>query len=103
MTGKALLLALAACGSHPKTPMQPRQWQVFDGTTLVLDVSSEPGEIHSVAELPPDTKPMQCGFMSATSHDATHEGQLNQFLRESHTVDEFLQKVQSSGLVVKPQ
>ncbi|MFT3691947.1 MAG: hypothetical protein QM831_02315 [Kofleriaceae bacterium] len=99
---KALLLALAACGATPKASTMQRQWQVFDGSTLILDVSSQPGEIHSVAELPPDTKPMQSGFMSATSHDATHEGQLNGFLRESHSVDEFLSKVQTAGLTVKP-
>ena len=95
-----LLAALFACSS-PHEPMQPNHWQVFDGPTLVLDVSSQPGPIISVAALPPGTPPLTSAYMSATSHDAGHEDAFHTALVESHTVDEFLAKLRALGLTVK--
>ena len=101
---KWLVLAIAvvlACSS-PRKPMQPSHWQVFDGPTLVLEVSSQPGAIVSVAPLPPGTPPLTSEFMSATSHDAGHEDAFHTALVASHTVDEFLAKLRALGLVVRP-
>jgi hypothetical protein len=96
-----VLAAFLACSS-PHEPMQPNHWQVFDGPTLVLDVSSQPGPILSVAALPPGTPPLTSAYMSATSHDAGHEDALHTALVASHSVDEFLAKLRATGLVVKP-
>ena len=93
--------ALVACSS-PQKPMQPTHWQVFDGPTLVLDVSAQPGPILSVAPLPPGSPPLTSSFMSATSHDASHEDAFHTALVASHSVDEFLAQLRAQGLVVKP-
>ncbi len=82
--------------------MAEQHWQVFDGDDLVLDVSSQPGPIVSVARLPPGTPPLTSAFMSATSHDAGHENQFNQILTASHSVSEFLAGARTAGLTVKP-
>jgi hypothetical protein len=99
---KWLVLAAVLACSSPTKPMQPSHWQVFDGATLVLDVSSQPGPILSVAPLPPDAPPLTSAFMSATSHDAAHEDAFHTALVASHSVDEFLAKLRAQGLVVKP-
>ncbi len=76
------------------------RFQIFDGAAHVLDVSSEPGVIRSKATLPPGDQPRST-FMSATSHDASHEDQFHRMLVASHSVDEFLALVRAAGLTVK--
>lgn len=88
---KSLLLLLMGCMHH---------WNVYDGDTLVLDVSSKPGAIRSTAALPPGATPATSAFMSATSHDAGHENDFHAWLVESHSVDEFLAHARSAGLRV---
>lgn len=86
-----LLLLLASCMHH---------WNVYDGQTLVLDVSSKPGAIRSTATLPPGATPATSAFMSATSHDAGRENDFYTWLTASHSVDEFLAHARSAGLRV---
>ena len=93
--------ALVAC-STPHKPKQPTHKHVFDGPTLVLDVSAQPGPILSVAPQPPNTPPQTSTFMSATSHDAGHEDAFHTALVAAHAVDEFLAQLRAQGLVVKP-
>ena len=42
-------------------------WQLFDGETLVLDVSDAPGPILSTAMLPPGMAPVSHPFLSVRS------------------------------------
>jgi len=80
--------------------MTERHWKVFDGTTLVLEVSSTPGPILSTAPLPPGTPPRTSPFMSATAKDAMHEDKLHTILEDSHDLDGFLAKLEAAGLTV---
>jgi len=113
----AFVLAVAACGTPPHEPAatttahatgssQPmpaeRHWQVYDGDTLILEVSDRPGPILSTAPLPPGQAPMQCAFMSATSRDAFHENQLHQILEASKDLPSFLNGLVAAGFKVKP-
>jgi len=99
-----VLALLCACG-HPRQPMTPtsndHHWNIYDGETLVLEVSSRPGPILSTATLPPGASPQTSAFMSATSRDAGHENQLHEILVASHGLDEFLGKLRAAGLDVR--
>jgi hypothetical protein len=50
-----------------------QRWKVFDGPTLILEVSSVPGPIISTAAPPPGLKPVTHPFLSATARSAQHE------------------------------
>ncbi|HEY4056128.1 MAG TPA: hypothetical protein VGM39_05940 [Kofleriaceae bacterium] len=80
--------------------MLDRNWEVYDGDTLVVSVSSKPGAILSTGPLAAGQSARQCAFMSARAHSAEHEHQLNQFLEASGSVDEFLAQLRSAGLTV---
>lgn len=79
----------------------PHHWNVYDGDTLILDVSDQPGPIISTAILPPGQAPATNPFLSATSHDAFHENQLHDILQASHDVPSFLGGLRSAGFTVK--
>ncbi len=82
-------------------PPTEHHWQVYDGDTLVLDVSSRPGAIRSTAHPPPGTPPVTSTFLSATARDASHENQLRDILVASHDLDGFLANLRAAGLTVK--
>ncbi len=73
------------------------KFQIFDGETHVLDVSSDPGAIRSTASSPGSTSST---FMSATSHDASHEDGFHRMLVASHSFEEFLALVRAAGLTL---
>ncbi|CAN5864898.1 hypothetical protein BH11MYX2_BH11MYX2_25820 [soil metagenome] len=80
--------------------MSNRRWDIYDGETLVLTVSSAPGAIVSTGSLAPGQTPRQCAFMSATSHSADHENRFHQALEASGTVDAFVGTLREGGLTV---
>lgn len=99
-----LAISLLGCTHTTTTPMTTsHHWNLYDGDYLVLDVSSTPGAIRSVASLPPGTPPATSAFMSATSHDAGHEDAFRAWLDDAHTVDEFLAKARAAGLRIVEQ
>jgi hypothetical protein len=98
-----VLVTVAACSS-PKAPAPAagNRWKVYDGPTLILEVSDTPGPITSTAMPPPGGKPMIHPYLSASALSAAHEGQLGDFLEDSTSCADFLARLRTAGFRVEP-
>lgn len=78
-----------------------QRWEVFDGATLILEVSDVPGPILSTAMPPPGVKPVTHPFLSAAARSAIHEHRLREVLLASKDVEDFLERLRAAGFTVK--
>jgi hypothetical protein len=94
---------LTAQGFRVKLVTPERRWRVYDGPTLILEVSDVPGAIvDTVAPPPPGLKPTYHAFLSASAYSAPHGGRLNTLLKESSGLDDFLERLRAAGFRVEP-
>jgi hypothetical protein len=90
-------------GPKGTTPMKATEhsWKVFDGSTLILDVSDVPGPILSTAAPPPGLVPVKHPFLSASARSAPHEHRLRELLNASRSVEDFLAGLRAAGFEVR--
>lgn len=81
--------------------MSTTNWAVYDGATLILDISSTPGPIISTAAPPPGVKPVTHPFLSATARSAIHEHRLRELLVASKDLPDFLERLRGAGFDVR--
>lgn len=97
----------ASPGDHGTkgTPQQmtttEQRWKVYDGPTLILEVSSVPGPIISTAAPPPGLKPVTHPFLSATARSAQHEHRLREILVASKDLGDFVSRLRTAGFEVR--
>jgi hypothetical protein len=90
-------------GYRVKLVTPERRWRVYDGQTLVLQVSDVPGAIvDTVAPPPPGLKPTYHPFLSASAYSAPHGNRLQALLQESTSVDDYLERLRQAGFRVEP-
>jgi hypothetical protein len=87
-------------GTTQMTTIEQR-WKVFDGPTLILEVSSVPGPIISTAAPPPGLKPVTHPFLSATARSAQHEHRLREILVASKDLGDFVSRLRAAGFEVR--
>ena len=78
-----------------------QRWKVYDGPTLILEVSSVPGPIISTAAPPPGLKPVTHPFLSATARSAQHEHRLREILVASKDLGDFVSRLRAAGFEVR--
>jgi hypothetical protein len=78
-----------------------QRWTVYDGSTLILEVSSVPGAIISTAAPPPGLKPVTHPFLSATARSAPHENRLRELLVASKDLGDFISRLRAAGFEVR--
>jgi len=78
-----------------------QRWKVYDGSTLILDVSSIPGPIISTAAPPPGLKPVTHPFLSAAARSALHENRLRELLVASKDLEDFISRLRAAGFEVR--
>lgn len=99
------MVSLSAGCTHPSAPAaeaSAHAWEVYDATTLVLEVSDVPGPILSTAALPPGATPARHPFLSATARSARHEDALRKHLVAARSLPELLDSLRGSGYRVVP-
>lgn len=82
-------------------PSTEQHWNVYDGSTLVLEVSNVPGPIISTAAPPPGLKPVTHPFLSATARSAQHEHRLREILVASKDLADFLSRLRAAGFEIR--
>lgn len=76
-----------------------RRYRVYEGTTLVLELSDRPGPIRSTAHGGP---PVRHPFLSASARSAEHEDRLRKILVAASSFDEFVKGLEAGGFRLEP-
>jgi hypothetical protein len=93
--------------TEPSTPLDAsaapaaeQRYRVYDGTTLILDLSSTPGPLRSTARSP--GPPARHPFLSGVARSAPHEDQLRKLLVAATSFDEFVASLTAAGFRLEP-
>ncbi|MEJ7601876.1 MAG: hypothetical protein WKG01_28530 [Kofleriaceae bacterium] len=84
---------------HPVPPAAERRFRVFDGSTLILELSDRPGPIRSTAH---GGAPARHRFLSGSARSAAHEDRLRTLLVAASTFDEFVASLSRAGFRLEP-